>query len=94
MFATDVLWHLLNLFAPALGLGLLSACAAKWVWRAELSGVPLRRLVGWAVVAPAVVTLAGLWLTGQDGRMATYGAMVLASATALWWAGLRHPRRG
>ena len=30
----------------------------------------------------ALVLLAGLWLTGRDGKMATYAALVLACATS------------
>lgn len=93
MSAFDVLWHLLNLFAPALGLGVLSATGVKWLWRAELRAVPWRRLAIWAVATSAAVTLAGLWVTGQDGRMSTYAAMVLGCAAALWWVGLRRAGR-
>ena len=93
MSAIDVLWHLLNLFAPALGLGMLSATGAKCVWRAELRAVSWRRLATWAIAAPAAVTLAGLWVTGQDGRMSTYAAMVLGCAAALWGVGLRRAGR-
>jgi hypothetical protein len=34
-----------------------------------------------------VVTLAGLVLLGQDGRMATYAALVLGCAASLGWVG-------
>jgi hypothetical protein len=34
-----------------------------------------------------VALLGGLVLSGRDGRMATYAAMVLANAAALGWAG-------
>ena len=46
-----------------------------------------RRLAGTAGAAGAVVTLAGLVLLGRDGKMATYGAMVVACAVTLWWRG-------
>jgi hypothetical protein len=39
-----------------------------------------------------VAGVAGLVAFGRDGRMATYGGMVLACALALWWAGfVRRP---
>lgn len=88
----DALWHLSNLIAPGLGLGMISASLAKLLWRRELAVVPWRRLATWAAVASTVVLLAGLVITGRDGRMGTYGAMVLACAAALWWTGFR--RRG
>jgi hypothetical protein len=86
----DALWHLSNLIAPGIGLGMMSAALAKLLWRRELSAVPWRRLAGWGTAASTAVLLAGLVLTGRDGRMGTYGAMVLACAAALWWAGFRH----
>ena len=88
----DALIHLFNLIAPGLGLGLISAALAKLLWRRELSAVAWRRLAGWGAGASTVALLAGLVITGRDGRMVTYGAMVLACAAALWWSGFR--RRG
>jgi hypothetical protein len=85
--AIDAAWHLLNLFVPALGLGLMSAAGSKLLWRRELASVPWWRLAAAATGAAAVITLVGLWWFGQDGRMATYAAMVLAAAVALWWRG-------
>lgn len=89
----EAFWHLLNFFAPALGLGLLSSWMAKLLWRRELKGVSWRRLGTWACACAAAVLVGGLVVFGHDGRMATYGAMVLACATALWWAGFGS-RRG
>lgn len=87
----DALWHLLNFIAPALGLGLLSATAAKLCWRYELAGVAWRRLVLWAASGAALALVGGLVVLGHDGRMLSYGAMVLAGALGLWWAGFgRH----
>lgn len=83
----DALWHLTNLFVPALALGALAAALAKLSWRRALAGVSWRQLAGPACAACAVVTLAGLVLFGRDGKMATYGAMVLACAVTLWWRG-------
>lgn len=88
----DAFWHVLNLFAPALGVGLIAAAAAKLLWRKALAQASYLRLVLWTFSAGAAVLLAGLVVLGQDGRMLTYGAMVLACATALWWAGFRRAR--
>ncbi len=93
MSAIDAFWHLLGLFLPALGTGLIAATAAKWLfWRAELRSVRWLRLVAWPVVAGSLALLGGLLILGRDGRMASYGAMVAASALALWWAGFVRPR--
>lgn len=83
----DALWHLADLFVPALALGALAAALAKLVWRRELAGVRWRRLALPAAAVCAAVTLAGLVLLGRDGRMATYAAMAAACAVTLWWRG-------
>ena len=83
----DALWHLLNLFAVALSLGMLAPALAKLVWPKGLRKVPWRRLALCCCGACAVLTLAGLMWFGRDGRMATYASMVLACALVLWWAG-------
>lgn len=88
----DALWHLLNLLAPGLGLGVIAAALAKGLWRRDLAGVRFGRLAGWAAAASTAALLGGLVVTGRDGRMGTYAAMVLACALALWWAGLRASR--
>ena len=88
----DLFWHLCNLFAVSLLFGLLAASGAKLIWRSALDGVPWHRLAAAVSIAAMAVTLAGLWLFGRDGRMATYGLMVLGGAVALGWAG--RGRRG
>jgi hypothetical protein len=92
MSPLDLLWHLLNLLTPALGLALLAPALAKLVWRRELAAVPFTRLAGWVGAASALVVVGGLVVSGRDGRMATYGLTVLAAALALWWAGWRRRR--
>jgi hypothetical protein len=93
MGALDALWHLINLLLPAAGLGMLAAGLSKVLWQAALRGVPWRRLAGWAGAAAGAALIGGLVITGRDGRMATYAAMVLASAGALWWVGFGPGRR-
>jgi hypothetical protein len=84
------LWHVLNFFAPALGVALISATLAKLLWRRELKKTSWRRLASWAVAANAMALTAALLLLGRDGTMLGYGAMLLACSLALWWAGW-HP---
>ena len=83
----DAIWHVLNFIAPALGLAVLSASAAKLVWRRDLAGVAWLRLALWAALAGMAVLIGGLVVFGRDGKMATYAALVVASAIALWIAG-------
>jgi hypothetical protein len=75
--------HLLNFAAPALVVGLLTALAGRWVGRAA------RQQRWWLPVlfnsaAGLAALLAGLWFFGHDGKMASYGALVLACATSQW----------
>lgn len=90
MNAIDALWHLLNLFAPAAFLALFASAITKLLWRRSLPGVPWARLLWWAAWPAFLVTVAGLVLTGRDGKMLTYAGMVCACALGLW---LRIPGR-
>ena len=83
----DALWHLLNLFAPAVSVGLLSALLAKLIWRRALAAQRWQRLSIWAVCASSAAWLGGLFFFGRDGKMISYAVMVLACALSLWWAG-------
>ncbi|MBQ0958041.1 hypothetical protein KAK06_03635 [Ideonella sp. 4Y11] len=83
----DALWHLLNFAAPALGLGLITTLLAKLLFRRELAGVGWRPLWLWSAGAGGLSLLGGLIAFGRDGRMASYGALVAATALALWWRG-------
>jgi hypothetical protein len=93
MVPLDAIWHLANLFTPALALGALAAAGAKLLWRRELAAVRWQGLAGPACLACTVVTLAGLVLLGRDGKMATYACMVGACALTLWWRGFGPGRR-
>jgi hypothetical protein len=84
----DAVWHLLNFFAPAIGVGCLTPLLAKLFWRGSLHG-SLLRLAAWTSLGGALGLIAALALFGSDGRMAGYGLVVLGAAVALWWAGLR-----
>lgn len=84
MNALDAVWHVLNFLAPAAWVGALSAAGAKLFWARELRGRSWFHLLAWAAVPALLVSLAALVITGRDGRMSTYGAMVVAAAIGLW----------
>ena len=89
----DAFWHLVNFVAPALGVAALASALAKLFWRTAL-----RSTRWWLLFYPAaaggIAALAlGLLLWQRDGRMATYGLLVLAVALSLWWQLLRVSRR-
>lgn len=84
MGQTDIFLHLLSFAAPALALAFFMALATRVLlpqrivllsWWAQIA---LNAAVGIAVLA------LGLWHFGVDGKMATYAALVVASAAAQW----------
>lgn len=88
----DALWHLLNFFAPAFGVGVTTSLLARLVWRRELRAVTFARLTAWAVGGCTLGLVAALVAFERDGRMAGYGLMLAGGTFALWWAGLRGAR--
>jgi hypothetical protein len=80
-------WHVLNFFAPALGVALWASCLTKWLWWRSLRGVAWWSLFLGAFAACGLALIAGLFWFGADGKMATYGFMVGACALVLWWRG-------
>lgn len=82
----DLVWHIGNFAAPALLLSAISSAAAKLLWRRQLRGWSWMRLSGSAAAVSLGVSVAGLVITGHDGKMLTYAAMVFACAASLWWS--------
>ena len=73
----DSLNHLLNFLAPAFWMALFMAMLGPLVLRSSRGlGRSTQWLLDFAVCS--AVLLAGLWITGRDGKMLTYGALVLA----------------
>ena len=87
MAPIDAFWHAINFLLPGLVVAVLSASAAKLLWRHDLAAVPWHRLALWASLAGMAALVGGLLMFGRDGKMATYGAVVVAAAAALWWTG-------
>ena len=81
----NLLIHLANFVLPALALGLVLAVLAPVFTRNRLVARTLIAQAAINSVAGVLVLVAGLVLFGNDGKMATYGALVLASGTAQWW---------
>lgn len=79
----DFFWHLLGFLAPAAGVALLVSLAARILLPGSGGG---SWVTAWilAFLAGAAALLAGLWLSGRDGTMLGYGALVLATATSQW----------
>lgn len=81
--AFDLIWHLLNFFAPAFGIGVIAAGLTKLIWRRELRHRTWLKLSLVGVAACSVVAVLGLFVFGQDGKMLTYAGMALACAVTL-----------
>ncbi|SEA92659.1 hypothetical protein [Variovorax sp. YR216] len=80
----DFINHLLNFMAPAFAVGFLCELLGRVGQR------PAGKRIAWWVqgainfgVGVAVLS-AGLIVFGQDGRMATYAALVVACGTSQW----------
>lgn len=80
--------HLLNFIAPAAVVALLLVLLSRVLNRFLVSKRPFTQSI-WAQAATVfivnvIVLMAGLVFFGNDGKMATYAAMVLAAAICQW----------
>jgi hypothetical protein len=82
--ALDLFWHLANFVLPALGVGALTAALCKLLWRRSLARASWFSLAWQAAAAGVAVLVAGLVITGHDGRMVSWGALVVACALVPW----------
>ena len=80
----DLLNHLLNFLAPAVVVGWLLALLAPMLLhgmrpaRGWLAQGALNALAGVAAMA------LGLWFFGNDGKMASYGLLLMLTASSQW----------
>ena len=83
MGASDLLFALLNLLAPAWVVAGFVTLTARWVFK--FSPV-LTWYWRWVITALAgsAVLVAGLVGLGADGKMVTYGALILVCASSQW----------
>ncbi|MES2975834.1 MAG: hypothetical protein V4757_19610 [Pseudomonadota bacterium] len=84
MGPVDLLNHLLNFVAPALFIAVLLALAARAFVRRAPAAPALWRQMAWSFGAGVITLIAGLWLFGRDGKMATYAALVVCCASVQW----------
>jgi hypothetical protein len=84
----SLLVHLANFVLPAVAVGTALAFLVPVFARKR---APARSLLVQAAtnsIAGVAMLVAGLVVFGNDGKMASYGALVVAIGTAQWW-GLR-----
>ena len=84
MTALDLFWHLANFVLPAIGVGALTAGLCKLLWRKSLARTSWFTLAWQASAAGLAVLVAGLVITGHDGRMLTWAGLVVACAAVPW----------
>jgi hypothetical protein len=75
---------LANFAAPALVVALLCAILPRILMRKGSRASHFFRCAAINCVAGLAALLAGLWYFGNDGKMATYAALVLAVASSQW----------
>ena len=83
--------HLLNFAAPAVFVGTFLALTAPWVLR-KPAGRGAWKLRALSNSLCGLLALAvGLWLFDHDGKMASYGGLLVASAASqfFWMRGGR-----
>ena len=84
MDALNLLWHIANFVLPAVGVGAPTAALCKLFWRRSLARTSWFTLAWQASAAGLAVLVAGLVVTGHDGRMVTYAGLVVACALVPW----------
>jgi hypothetical protein len=79
----QILFHLLYFFLPAFAMA--GVCVIGGAWLIGSPSAPAwRKRWAWNCAAGALVLIGGLVWFDNDGKMATYGALVLVSATVEW----------
>lgn len=81
----DLLWHVAGFVAPALVLAPAMVLVSRFFGQKKAAAIawPAQAAINFMVCV--AVLLAGLVLSGHDGRMTTYAALVLASAACQAW---------
>lgn len=82
-----ILSHCLDFTAPAAFVAMVMAVSARWVLPGARMLPSFPRLAGACFLTGLAVLVAGLVVFGRDGKMLTYGAMVLACGTLPWLLG-------
>ena len=84
MSALDFLIHLSSFVAPAVFLALVLAAGARLVGRQRAHVRPWYHMASVNALLGILVLALGVVLLGQDGRMGTYGVLVLAMGSCQW----------
>lgn len=83
----DLTIHLANFAAPAFFMALTLALLGPFLLPKTAAAHGLLAQAAINFIVGLVVLCLGLWIFGNDGKMATYVALVLAVATSQWAGG-------
>ncbi len=81
------IYHLMNFLAPALAVGVLLAMVGPFIAGKTALARPRIAQAAINVVAGSLALGVGLWFFGRDGKMASYAALLVVSATSQWVGG-------
>jgi hypothetical protein len=81
--------HAINFLAPALWMALLMPLGARLILKNRSSALSLKGVIALHFIVGCVVLAGGLVVFGQDGKMLTYLALVLAVASSQWFLSRR-----
>ena len=84
----DLFWHGAGFAAPALVLAPAMVLMGRFFGKKGAPALAWRAQAAINLIVCLGVLAVGLVLTGHDGRMATYAALVLASASTQWVLGV------
>ena len=84
----DLLWHVAGFVAPALVLAPAMVLTGRFFGKKNAPALAWPAQAAINLIVCLGVLAAGLVLSGHDGRMATYAALVLASASTQWALGV------
>ncbi|MES2584428.1 MAG: hypothetical protein V4627_17015 [Pseudomonadota bacterium] len=84
----NLLNHLFNFLAPALAVAVVLALVGPWLMKKGPSAPGFIGQVAINSIAGLLALGLGLWFFGNDGKMASYGAMLVVVASSQW-AGAR-----
>ena len=84
MDGLSLIVHVLNFSAPAVGISAWITLISPLIWRGSGRWKAWKSRFVLNSLAGILMLLVGMIWTGQDGKMISYAAMVLACATSQW----------
>jgi hypothetical protein len=84
MDGLSLIVHVLNFSAPAVGVSAWITLISPLIWRGSGRWKAWKSRFVLNSLAGVLMLVVGMIWTGQDGKMISYAAMVLACATSQW----------